>query len=213
MSNVHRIFMESKKPADFSKKYTEYLTTLLKNLNHDKVGEIIEILIEAGKNGKTIYFIGNGGSATTASHFACDLGKGTKTVVNKFKAHALADNFATFTAYANDVGYENVFSKQLENVLNPGDVLVSISASGNSPNLVNAVEYAKTIGAKTVSLLGFDGGKLKNISDHHLVIETPHGEYGPVEDLHMVLDHLMTEYIYRLYAYNLDFLSENRPIF
>lgn len=141
--------------------------------------------------------MGNGGSAATATHFACDLGKGTKTGQHKFKTQALADNLATFTAYANDEGYEYVFSKQLENVLQKGDIVVALSASGNSQNLINAIVYAKTRGALTISLLGFDGGKLKDISDVALVVHTNKGEYGPVEDVHLVLDHLITSFLYR----------------
>lgn len=196
MNNVSNAFIQSNSAADFSKRYCDYLSQLLKNLDHNKVSEIIDIFIESEKNDKTIYFIGNGGSAATSTHFACDLGKGTKTIINRFKTQGLADNFATFTAYANDDGYEHVFSKQLENVLKKGDVVVCISASGNSQNLINAVEYSKKIRAKTIGLLGFDGGKLKNMCDTSLIIETEKGEYGPVEDIHMILDHIITTFIF-----------------
>jgi len=196
-NKLDEIFSESKSAAQYSEKYSKYLCELLTKLDHKKVGQIIDAFIEAEKNHKFIYFIGNGGSAATSTHFACDLGKGTKNSNHKFRTQGLADNLSTFTAYANDDGYDYVFSKQLENILNSGDIVVSISASGNSQNLINAINYAKTVGAKTISLLGFDGGKMKAISDISLVIETRKGEYGPVEDIHMVLDHLMTTYIYR----------------
>jgi D-sedoheptulose 7-phosphate isomerase len=196
MNKVQEIYTQSKDASEFSENYCAYLSKLLQGMNHDRVAEIIDIFMEAEKNDKTIYFLGNGGSAATSTHFACDLGKGTKNQVNRFKTQGLADNFATFTAYANDDGYEHVFSKQLENVLKKGDVVVVISASGNSPNLVKAAEYAKTCRAKVIGLLGFDGGKLKDMCDTSLIIYTAKGEYGPVEDIHMVLDHIMTTYIY-----------------
>ncbi|MGV8141877.1 MAG: D-sedoheptulose-7-phosphate isomerase [Candidatus Woesearchaeota archaeon] len=196
MNKVQEIFSKSKNASEYSEKYCEYLSHLLTSMNHTKVAEIVDIFIEAEKNDRTIYFLGNGGSAATSTHFACDLGKGTKTMVNRFKTQGLADNFATFTAYANDDGYEHVFSKQLENVLKKGDVVVVITASGNSQNLINAVQYAKTCRAKTVGLLGFDGGKIKDMCDTSLIIYTPKGEYGPVEDIHMVLDHIITTYIF-----------------
>jgi D-sedoheptulose 7-phosphate isomerase len=196
MTNVKTIFHESKNVIEYSKRYSDYLCEILKNMDHEKVAEIVHIFLETEKNDKTIYFLGNGGSAATSTHFACDLGKGTKNIVNKFKTQGLADNFATFTAYANDEGYEHVFSKQLENILKRGDVIVCISASGNSQNLINAAEYARQVRAKTIGLLGFDGGKLKNICDTSLVIHTDKGDYGPVEDIHMILDHIITTYIF-----------------
>lgn len=196
MNEVQKIFSKVNSASEFSEKYSEYLSKLLCSMNHDKVAEIIDIFIEAEKNDRTIYFLGNGGSAATSTHFACDLGKGTKTVLNRFKTQGLADNFATFTAYANDNGYDHVFSKQLENVLKKGDVVVVITASGNSPNLINALEYARTCRAKTIGLLGFDGGKAKDLCDTSLIVYTAKGEYGPVEDIHMILDHIITTYIF-----------------
>jgi D-sedoheptulose 7-phosphate isomerase len=197
INTVDEIYNLSSDAADFSRKYCDHLYDLLKSMNHEDVAKIIDVFLEAEKNDRTVYFLGNGGSAATSTHFACDLGKGTKNLVNKFKTQGLADNFATFTAYANDDGYEHVFSKQLENILKKGDVVVCISASGNSPNIVNAAEYAKSVRAKTVGLLGFDGGKLKDICDVSLIIHNKKGDYGPVEDIHMILDHVITTYIYR----------------
>lgn len=197
LNNIDEIYAVSKDAAEFSRNYCDHLYYLLKRLDHNTVAKIIDMFIEAEKNDKTVYFIGNGGSAATSTHFACDLGKGTKSTTNRFKTHGLADNFATFTAYANDEGYEHVFSKQLENVLKKGDVVVCISASGNSQNIINAVAYAKTVRAKTIGLLGFDGGKLKDQCEVSLVVNNHKGDYGPVEDIHMILDHISTTYIYK----------------
>ncbi|MEK6938127.1 MAG: SIS domain-containing protein [Nanoarchaeota archaeon] len=196
MTKSEEIFLNSEHAIDFSKKYCNYITELLSNLDHVTISKIINLFLEAERNNKHIYFIGNGGSAAISTHFACDLGKGTKTQLNKFRTQALADNLSTFTAYANDHGYEHVFSKQLENVLERGDIVVCISSSGNSKNLITAVEYIKSVGAKSVSILGFDGGKLKEISDVSLVVNTPPGEYGPVESIHEIINHLVCSYIY-----------------
>lgn len=196
MINEEEIFTNSIDAEEFSRKYCDYFSKLLSSLDHKNVKQIIEVFLEAERNNKHIFFIGNGGSAAISTHFACDLGKGTKNHINRFRTSALADNLSTFTAYANDNGYEYVFSKQLENILGKGDVVVSISSSGNSTNLLHAVEYAKTVGAKTISILGFDGGKLKDISDVSLIVQTEKGEYGPVESIHEVVNHLITSYIY-----------------
>ena len=193
----NELFSTSKNASEFSVKYCDYVTRVISSLDHDAIQKIIDVFLEAERNNKHIFFIGNGGSAAISTHFACDLGKGTKNHTNRVRTSALADNLSTFTAYANDNGYEHVFSKQLENCLNKGDIVVSISSSGNSQNLINAVTYAKTIGAKTVSFLGFDGGKLKEISDVSLVVKTEKGEYGPVESIHGLLNHLITSYIYQ----------------
>jgi D-sedoheptulose 7-phosphate isomerase len=148
-----------------------------------------------------VFFLGNGGSAATASHFAVDLGKGTKVRgARPFRALSLTDNQAFLTAQANDEGYDSAFVGQLEGLLRPGDVVVGITASGNSQNLIDAFTFARAHGATTVGLLGFDGGRLLALSDVAVVVRTPKGEYGPVEDLHLVIDHIVTNYLCRWLA-------------
>jgi len=198
MNTLDSIYDASDSIHEFSEKYSGYLGELFSKIDHDVVEKIIDSFIEAERNGKTIYFMGNGGSAAIATHFACDIGKGTKTANKMFKAISLADNLSMFTAYANDLGYEHVFSKQLENTLEKGDIVVCISSSGNSKNVINAAEYAKTVGAKTISFVGFDGGKLKEISDICLWIPSHLGEYEIVEDIHDVVHHLIEAYINRV---------------
>jgi len=196
MNNVDKIFSNHKNPADFSKNYTHYLTDIFSKLDFNAIGKFAEILLEARKNSKQIFFIGNGGSAATASHFANDIAIGTRCTP-PFKAISLTDNVASMTAIGNDFGYEELFSKQLEKYLNDGDVVVAISASGNSPNIIKALEYAKTKNAYTVGLSGFDGGKLKQMADLCLHVPSEKGEYGPVEDLHMIFDHIIGSYLMR----------------
>ncbi len=192
MSDLRTVHKECGTTADYARGYLAYLSELTAKLDADVVARIIAAIEEAGRKGRAIYFIGNGGSAATASHFANDIGFGTRAPGHApLKAISLVDNVAVLTALANDEGYEHVFTRQLEAVLQPGDLLVALSVSGNSRNVLNAVEYAKAKGALTVGLTGFDGGRLKELADVSLHVATAKGEYGPVEDVFMILDHLV----------------------
>ena len=196
MTNLEDHFAEVRSKREFAKRYLAYLSDLLAQLDVEAVEQIIDAFVEAGEQGRTIYFIGNGGSAATASHFANDLGIGTRAPgIKPFKAISLVDNMAVMTALANDEGYDNVFVRQLEGVLQQGDVVVALSVSGNSANVVKAVRYAKEVGALTIGCTGFDGGALREMADISLHIPTLRGEYGPVEDVFMILDHLIYSYL------------------
>jgi D-sedoheptulose 7-phosphate isomerase len=165
----------------------------LARVNGGSVRELIQILREARERQSFVYLVGNGGSSSTASHWANDLGKATKrSGLRPFKVMSLAENVSWFSALSNDEGYERSFSGQLENFASPGDVLICISASGNSKNIIRAVELAKTRGVITVGLLGFDGGRLRPMLDHCVCIESEKGEYELVEDIHMVICHSVT---------------------
>ena len=153
--------------------------------------------LKARERNSTIFFIGNGGSAATASHFANDIAIGTRTEGKHFRVISLCDNQAVITAIANDDGYEKVFSQQLKVLLKEQDLVISISASGNSPNLIHAINTAKNMNATTIGISAFDGGKMKEIVDFSLHVPTEKGEYGPAEDAHMVLDHLVGNYLIR----------------
>ncbi|MDO8554733.1 MAG: SIS domain-containing protein [Candidatus Micrarchaeota archaeon] len=197
MNKLEEIYRNSKSPEEYATKYLDYLTTLFKSLDKNSIRKVIDEFQKARKNGKMIYFIGNGGSAATAMHFALDLEKGTDIKKGfMFKTESLVNNVSYLTAVANDSNFEEIFVSQLKAKLNEGDVLVGISASGNSPNLVKAFEYAKTKKARIIGLLGFDGGKMKVLSDVIVHVVTARGEYGPVEDIHMVLDHIITTFLY-----------------
>ncbi len=181
---------------DYFKEYSKYITHLLANLNFHIIDEVAKLIVATAEKGGTIYFAGNGGSAATASHFATDFSHGLVGGTGKLvKAVNLADNVSLITAISNDSGYENIFINQLNNLLGKKDILVLISASGNSPNIVKAAEFAKTKKASTVAFVGFDGGKLKDICDYVVQIETKSGEYGPVEDVHTILDHMLASYL------------------
>jgi D-sedoheptulose 7-phosphate isomerase len=194
MNNIETIFSQNKKPEQFVRKYLDYLSTLLTKIDETQVATLIQLLLKARDTDNCVYFIGNGGSAATASHFANDLQVGPRAK-KPFKVQSLTDNNAIITAIANDFGYDFIFVKQLEALLNDGDIVVAISASGNSPNLIKAIEFANQKKCTTVGITGFDGGKLKTICKHGLHIETPKGEYGPVEDIHMIFDHIVGNYL------------------
>jgi D-sedoheptulose 7-phosphate isomerase len=183
-------------PAGYARAYLDYLASCFKAIDSVAVECFIRLLLAARTSGNSVFFIGNGGSEATASHFANDISIGTRTGDNlPFRAVSLTDNVAVMTALANDEGYDRMFVDQLKVHMRDGDSLVAISASGNSPNLIEAVDYAKTRGATVVGLTGFDGGRLREKSDISLHVPTAKGEYGPVEDVHMIFDHLIGSYL------------------
>ena len=169
------------------------VSRLLEDVPMFTLERIVEVFCKARDNGSFIYIAGNGGSSATASHWANDLGKATKRSGRRpMKVICLSDNTPWFSALANDEGYDKAFAGQLENFATPGDVLVCISASGNSPNLQRAVDVAKERNVTTIGLLGFDGGALKSRVDVMLCVCTEKGAYEVVEDLHSVICHAVT---------------------
>jgi D-sedoheptulose 7-phosphate isomerase len=189
-------FVTAQDVIDFARNYLQQLDQLLGSLDLKALAAIIDQIERVRTEGKTIYLIGNGGSAATASHMAEDLAFGTRFREGaRLRALSLTDNQPYIMATANDIGYESIFEEQLRNLMLPGDLLIAISASGNSPNVVKAVDYANQHGGVSIGLVGFDGGRLKDSCHIVLHVETDHGEYGPVEDIHMVLDHIITEYL------------------
>ena len=174
-----------------------YLSTLqqtMGKLPQPLIAEVIYTLQRARMQGNQVFIMGNGGSASTASHFVCDLAKNTRNpALPHFRAIGLADNMEIFSAYANDEGYENVFSQQLINLIKPADVVIAISASGNSKNVVNAVEEARKYGATTIGFTGFNGGRLGQIVDLH--IHVPSDIIEHVEDIHLMLEHMIVRTI------------------
>jgi D-sedoheptulose 7-phosphate isomerase len=178
---------------DFPQRYKGELLKALDTLNLDKVGQAIEILARARDEGRHIFTCGNGGSASTASHFVTDLIKGASYGrTPRFRVMALTDSLPTITAYSNDVTYECVFVEQLKNFAEPGDVLMAFSGSGNSANVLHAVEYANSIGCRTIAFTGRDGGRLGPMAELNLQVAHPH--MGRIEDLHVVLMHMIGYY-------------------
>ena len=171
--------------------YIDNLKNVLSQLSHQDILSIINALVKARQDEKTIYICGNGGSASTASHMVCDLSKNTrKDGAKRLKVIGLSDNIASMTAYANDEGYDRIFAEPIISLIQPGDVLLAISGSGNSPNVLRGVEAAKQLGATTIGLTGFLGGQLLDLVDICLVV--PSNRMEQIEDVHMVIDHILT---------------------
>ena len=188
-----------KTASDYAKDYLGGLKDVLDRLPLKPIDEIIRAIEQARDEGRQIFVIGNGGSAATASHMMNDLCKGTlghkgDAPWPRLRVIALTDNVSLMTAWANDTDFNHIFSEPLKNLAQRGDVLVAISASGNSPNIIAAVEAAKQIGVTVLGLAGFTGGKLSKMADVSLGV--PSDGYGPVEDVHMILDHIITSYLY-----------------
>ena len=197
MNNLLKAYSEGKGGAEnYARGYVRYLKSVLDNLDLAAIAEFARRLEAVRAAQRTVFFVGNGGSAATCSHFANDLAKACRRVgVPGFRAISLTDNVALMTAIANDDGYENVFAGQMRDLFKRGDMLVAISASGNSPNVLAAARLAGELGGEVVGITGFDGGALRRLSDCVVHVPSEKGEYGPVEDVHMIVDHLVTSYL------------------
>jgi D-sedoheptulose 7-phosphate isomerase len=169
--------------------YCTGLSKALEGVSRERFEEFIHLLEDAYHHDRQVFFMGNGGSGSTASHFICDLNKGVSYGRSKrFRGISLNDNLATITAYANDVAYEDVFAEQLKNFLQPGDLVVALSGSGNSRNVLQAIDYANSHGAHTVGLCGFDGGKLAAAVRTFVLV--PVRDMQKAEDAHVILLHV-----------------------
>jgi D-sedoheptulose 7-phosphate isomerase len=178
---------------NFAAEYKTRTLEAMEAIDLEKVNQAIEWFREARDSGRHIFVCGNGGSASTASHFACDMVKGASfDRPTRFKMLALTDSLPTLTAYSNDVGYEVVFSEQLRNFAAPGDLFMAISGSGNSPNVVRAIEYANSARCRTIALTGRDGGKLGPLAHLNIQVSVPH--MGRIEEAHMVVCHMIGYY-------------------
>lgn len=176
--------------------YKKRLVSLYDSIDIDVLEKIIDSLIKCFKNGKTLYIAGNGGSAATSSHMQCDFGFFVRHFTQfRPKVLSLTDCTPMLTAIGNDHSYDDIFIEQLKGSFEKDDVLLTISASGNSKNVIKATEYANEKEGITISFVGFEGGKLKQISDICLHTPNQKGDYGPIEDLHMILDHLIVSYL------------------
>jgi D-sedoheptulose 7-phosphate isomerase len=174
----------------YPKLYKAALLEAIDRIDTSRVEQAIEWFREARDGSRQIFVCGNGGSASTASHFTCDIVKGASyNRDTRFRIMALADSLATLTAYSNDVSYEHVFVEQLKNFARAGDLVMCISGSGNSPNVVRAIEYANSIGCKTIALTGRDGGKLGPLAQLNIQVAVLH--MGRIEDAHMVVCHMI----------------------
>lgn len=183
--------------------YIGRLQKALDQLPRDRLTEVGEVLLTAYRNDKRVFTLGNGGSSSTASHMAADLAKNTiGPNIKRFHVNSLSDNTSIITALANDLSYDRVFSEQLVNVICAGDVLIVISASGNSANVLKAIHYARLQSVETIGLLGFDGGEAATLVDIPIVVRS--ADYGIIEDVHLAINHMLVEYFK-------EHLAESRP--
>jgi len=172
---------------------------ILKKLDLNRINDVLNEIITAYERESTIYIFGNGGSASTASHFVNDFNKGiSEYTEKKFRFVCLSDNMSTLTAIANDIGYEDVFAFQLRGRLKDTDLVIGISGSGNSKNIIHALQYANEIGAKTIGLTGYDGGKVASMVD--VSLNVPVCNMQITEDIHMILDHLIMSVLYKVWG-------------
>lgn len=177
----------------FPTEYKTHLLEAIESIDLEKVNQAIEWFREARAAGRRIFVCGNGGSASTASHFACDMVKGASfNRPTRFRIMALTDSLPTLTAYSNDVSYDAVFVEQLRNFAEPGDLFMGISGSGNSPNVLRAIEYANSAGCRTLALTGRNGGKLGPLAQLNIQVPVPH--MGRIEDAHMIVCHMICYY-------------------
>ncbi len=180
---------------NYIKEYSNTITDALSKIDVAEFEKFIQVLVKAYKNDKQVFIMGNGGSAATANHFVCDFGKNAVLQEGKrrFRIISICDNIEKITALGNDFAFEQIFSQQLINLMNDEDVLISISASGNSPDLIKACEYAKTKNANIVSLAGFEGGRMKEFADVNLITRLE--SYEQIEDMHLIFLHMVVYYI------------------
>lgn len=174
--------------------YLDAVSGLLARISRDDIKTVADLVVDAYKKGSQVFIMGNGGSAATATHLACDLQKGVGSMgEKKFKVMSLTDNVSIMTAWANDADYSDIFSEQLATWVQPGDLVIGISGSGNSPNVIKGIEVANARGAITVGLSGFKGGKLAQVAKYGIVCESDNMQH--IEDVHMVLAHLIFRYV------------------
>ena len=197
MNNLEKAFEEVSSIARYSRKCFSYLADVLESIDENEIDKLGEAFESSRENGNTIFVAGNGGSAATATTMANDIGFDIikKTGTQKpFRIFSLVDNNSVITAISNDVGYENIFVNQLKIHYRNGDSLIVISASGNSPNMLEAAEWVKSKEGTIIGFLGFTGGKLIDLCDITIHVKSKAGEYGPVEDAHLIMNHILAHW-------------------
>ena len=175
------------------KEYFDKTTEIISKINHSEIEEVAIELKKIRESKNQIFIFGNGGSASTAEHMAIDISFNTGFIRPKLKTTCLSSNSSAITATGNDLDFESIFSRQLEILAEEKDLIIMISASGNSKNLIRASECARNLGLRQIALLGFDGGKLLKMVDKSIHVKTPIGSYGITEDLHLAINHILVE--------------------
>ncbi|MCH7908099.1 MAG: SIS domain-containing protein [Candidatus Hydrogenedentes bacterium] len=196
MNTLEKLFEESASPAEYVEAYTTHMASLMQSLDAESVAQVMRAIGAAAEHDQTVFLMGNGGSGAVGAHWVNDLG--ANSVVEGmpgFRVISLTDNPFSVTAVANDVSFEEIFVIQLKASMRPGDLVIAMSVSGNSPNVVRGAQYANDHGATTIGCTGFDGGKLRDLCRYGVHVPSSKDEYGPVEDMFSVVMHLVTSYI------------------
>jgi len=196
MHKMAELFAKAASFPEYARLYNARLAELLDKLDMEALGKAAEKILEVREAGRALYIFGNGGSAAVAAHLVNDLVAGAYIEgVTNFRAFSLSDNMSTVTALANDSGYENIFLRQLKVQLEPGDVVMALSVSGDSPNILRGLEYARSRGNTTIGLCGFTGGAMIGLCDIIIHAKTTLDEYGPVEDVFAIVCHILSGYM------------------
>ena len=196
MKSIEKLAYKEKNIENFSKRYLERINLIFKKINLKELSKLENEFLDLRKKNSTLFVFGNGGGAATAMTMANDLGFDVLKKTNKktFKIISLNDNSSVVTAIANDKSYDEIFMNQLKIHFNKKDKILIFSASGNSKNLIKAAQWVKKKKGKVISIIGFDGGKLKKLSDTYIHIPTERGEYGPVEDFQLMINHILAHW-------------------
>jgi len=196
MSNDIKKSLDSSSFLNFTKDYISLVTDLLADIDNNQLEKVVSLIEDSSQNNNTIFVAGNGGSSSTASTFVNDVGFDVfkrSSKKDKIKIVSLNDNIPTLTAISNDISFDDIFKSQIQINFEKGDIFIVFSGSGNSKNLINAVEWIKERNlGKTIGFLGFDGGKLSKICDHSFIVQSRKGLYGPIEDIHLVYNHIIS---------------------
>ena len=193
---LEALFETSNSPTEYAAGFLARMAELMKTIDIEAIAKVVDAIDRAQQENRAIFCIGNGGSAAVASHIVNDLCPNSLVKGKRgFRAFSLTDNVESLTAIANDSGFENIFSAQLECDMQPGDVVMAFSVSGNSENIIRAIDYANENGATTIGLVGFEGGRLVEKCKHVVLVPTTHDEYGPVEDIFSNIGHIITGYL------------------
>lgn len=196
MNKLQELYDNTNSPADYAMSYIQHMAQVVASLDPEAVAAMTNVISDVATNDKTLFLMANGGSAAVSTHWVNDLS--ANTVVNGqpgYRVISLTDNASSITALGNDASFEEIFTIQLKANMRPGDVVLAMSVSGNSPNLVSATNWANDNGATTIACTGMDGGQLRQLAQYSIHIDSTKDEYGPIEDMFSVIMHIIQSYI------------------
>lgn len=196
MNKLQELYDNTSSPAEYAAGYLQHMAQVVASLDPEAVASVTGIIHDVAANDKTLFLIANGGSAAVSTHWVNDLSANTVVTGQPgYRVISLTDNASSITALGNDASFNEIFTIQLKANMRPGDVVLAMSVSGNSPNLVSAMNYANENGAVTIACTGMEGGKLRELAQHSIHINSTKDEYGPIEDMFSVIMHIIQSHI------------------